>query len=117
VSVERALLALNDFMRFDAKGESTLLKKSDLGNALAAVFKTGQVDPVFASTIASHFGGSGASMFVKLLSHQQLCAKIADKLEEQIGSKTSISIQHRAPRPQPSIIEFNTPRSEAASAA
>jgi hypothetical protein len=81
------------------------------------VFKTGQVDPVFASTIASHFGGSGASMFVKLLSHQQLCTKIADKLEEQIGSKASISIQQRAPHPKPTIIEFDTPRSEGAAAA
>lgn len=114
VSVERALLALNDFMRFDAKGESTLLRKSDLGNALAAVFKTGQIDPVFATTIASHFGGGGSSMLLKLLSHQQLCAKIADKLEERSGSKTSISIQHRAPRAQPSTLVFDSPRSEGA---
>jgi hypothetical protein len=112
VSVERALLALNDFMRFDAKGESRLLKKSDLGNTLAAVFRSGQVDPVFAKTIASHFGGAGASTLIKMFSHQQLCARIADKLEEQLAFKSSISIEKRGQSPMPRTIMFDAPRCE-----
>jgi hypothetical protein len=110
VSVERALLALNDFMRFDATGESSLLHKSDLGGAIAAVFRTGQVDPIFSSTIARRFAGPGASMLLKLLSPAQLCNKIAEKIDERAKGHPSITI-HRSPqRAMPKAIVFDLPR-------
>ena len=113
VSVERALLALNDFMRFDSKGDSSLLSKADLGTALVAVFQTGQVDPMFAKTIAVRFGGAAASPFVNFLSNEKLCARIAEALKERSGPAASISIKQRSARPSPRIIVFDAPRSAA----
>lgn len=112
MSVERALLALNDFMRFDSKGESTLLSKGDLGHALVAVFTTSQVDPVFAKTIASRFGGRTASAFVNMVSHDRLCHRIAETLRQRIGSPTNIAISRGTPRPAPNTIVFDAPRTE-----
>ena len=110
VSVERALLALNDFMRFDAKGESSLLQRSDLGGAIAAVFRTGDVDPVFSSTIAQRFAGTGASMFLKFLSPSQLCTKIAERIEGQATGAPSITISRTQQRVMPEPIVFDLPR-------
>ncbi len=106
VSVERALLALNDFMRFDSTGESTLLKRSDLGGAIAAVFRSGEVDPVFSSTIAERFAGPGASMFLRFLSPSQLAIKIAEKIEEQLKGAPSISISRGKGTEMPEPIVF-----------
>jgi hypothetical protein len=110
VSVERALLALNDFMRFDATGKSTLLQPSDLGGALAAVFRAGEVDPIFSSTIASRFAGKGASMVLKYLSPSQLCTKIADKIVEKAQGAPRIKIARTQPSQMPEPIVFDRPR-------
>jgi hypothetical protein len=106
VSVERALLALNDFMRFDSKGESGLLRGSDLGGVLAAVFRSGEVDPVFSSTIAQRFAGPGKGMILRFLSPDQLCSKIAEKIEEQSKGAPIISIRRNKARTMPEPIVF-----------
>ena len=110
ISVERALLALNDFMRFDATGKSTLLQPSDLGGALAAVFRAGEVDPIFSSTIATRFAGKGASFALKFLSPSKLCSMIADKIEEKAQDAPRITIARRHPSPMPEPIVFDRPR-------
>jgi hypothetical protein len=110
VSVERALLALNDFMRFDATGKSTLLQPSDLGGALAAVFRAGEVDPIFSSTIASRFAGKGASVLLKFLSPSQLCSKIADNIEEKAHGAPRITIARTQHSQMPEPIVFDRPR-------
>lgn len=113
VSVERALLALNDFMRFDSSGESGLLKRTDLGGVLAAVFRSGEVDPIFSSTIAQRFAGPTASMFLRFLSPDQLCAKIAEKIEEQAKGAPIISIRRSKGRMMPDPIVFGGAREAA----
>ena len=110
VSVERALLALNDFMRFDGTGESTLLNRSDLGGVIAAVFRSGDVDPILSSTIAQRFAGAGASMFLRFLTPTQLCAKIAEKIEEQAKGAPSISIARGKGSIMPEPIVFGASR-------
>lgn len=113
VSVERALLALNDFMRFDSSGESALLKRSDLGGVLAAVFRSGEVDPIFSSTIAQRFAGPTPSMFLRFLSPDQLCAKIAERIEEQAKGAPIISLRRAKGRMMPDPIVFGGVREAA----
>jgi hypothetical protein len=117
ISFERALLALNDFMRFDSTGTSALLKPSDLGAILAATFQTSKVDPIFAQTIAGRFGGPGAHLLLSMLPHDSVCAVIAQKIQEQLGRQCEISMefQHQKPMPEPMV--FDSPTMESAAAA
>ena len=110
ISFERALLALNDFMRFDSSGTSTLLQPTDLGAVLAATFETGKVDPVFAQTIAGRFGGPAARTFLSMLPHTNVCELIAQNIKERIGAQSQISMEFAPQSSMPEPIVFNSPK-------
>ncbi len=110
ISFERALLALNDFMRFDSSGTSTLLQPTDLGAVLAATFQTGKVDPIFAQTIAGRFGGPAAQAFLSMLPHTNVCKLIAQKIEERIGAQNQISMEFAPQSSMPEPIVFDSPK-------
>jgi hypothetical protein len=110
ISFERGLLALNDFMRFDANGQSSLLQPNDIGMVLASVIKTAGIDPIFAETVATRFGGSGTAFMLALLPHSQVCELIAQKIEEKLGKNSEISMTFKPQEVMPEPIVFDAPR-------
>lgn len=106
ISVERALLALNDFMKFDADTKSSLLKPNDLPMVISAVFRSGEVDPIFSKELINRFGGT-ASVFAGFLTPVQLGQKIADAIETRFDIQQTIGIARQKPRSLSEIITFD----------